>query len=189
MRVTESQLRRIVRRALHEATDPAPGVLTFFMDGGRAPVELARPAELLPLLLAAESPHLRLAFVVSDLEAGGVSFERVGAPPAGWEGMWWWPLPPGGGESSKAAVMRSPRYGSMLDAAVASLQERGGESLHVFGRAPGLPEVRLRVGEAWEDPDLLPAGFSRGWWRDLVGGLELGQDPVEWIGSDDQMVR
>lgn len=68
-----------------------------------------------------------------------------------------------------------------------SLQERGGESLRVFGRAAGLPEVGLRVVEAWEDGDHLPAGFTRKWWDGLVSGLRTESDPVEWGGSDTQL--
>lgn len=195
MRITESGLRRLIREEMRRLAGDGElplslpsGGTAFFMDGGLSPVKLADPAELLPMLLAAESRHPRLAFVVEGLEAAGLSFELVGRPPPGWESIaWWWPLPPGVDASSKAEVMKSPRYRSMLDAAAVSLQERGGESLRVFGRAAGLPEVGLRVVEAWEDGDHLPAGFTRKWWDGLVSGLRTESDPVEWGGSDTQL--
>jgi len=171
-------------------------VRAFFSGPGGSAEEFSTGAELLPLLMAEEG-HSRVALVAPDpgsygeepdlLEVGSISFKSRGAAPPGWEDMWWWPLEEGSRPDPE--VMRSPRYHSMLDAAAWSLRDRGGESLGVFGRAPSMPQVRVRVTEFWEDTSYLPSGFSRGWWARLVRGLRPVRAPVKWLGSDDPMAR
>ena len=53
----------------------------------------------------------------------------------------------------------------------------------------GLPEVKIRVREIYEDTGYLPKGFSRKWWGRLVNGLKPKRAPVKWLGSDDPMTR
>jgi hypothetical protein len=205
MRITESGLRRIIRQELRHLAEggeppvsPTGGVRAFFRDGWQSSEEFSTPDELLSLLLTSESGQPSVALVVPDphsysgepelIEVGNVSFESSGAAPRGWEDMWWWPL---GAESARpdSNSVRAPRYYWMRDAAVASLQERQGESLHIFGSGAGLPQVKIRVTEVYEDTSHLPEGFSRDWWNDTVNGLKTEEGPVEWLGSDDQMVR
>lgn len=202
MRITESRLRRLVRaelRRLSEGGQPSvPGgvaVRAFFSGAGGSTEEFSTGAELLGLLTAAPG-HSRVALVAPDpgsygesdlLEVGSISFNASGAAPPGWEDMWWWPAEEGAGPGPIA--MRSPRYHSMLDAAAVSLRDRGGESLGVFGLAPSMPQVRVRVTEFWEDASHLPSGFSRGWWARLVREMRPERAPVKWLGSDDPMAR
>lgn len=201
-RFEESDLRRLVRMALLEAGrvsgSPSSGVKIFFSDGGGPDKELSPRDELLPLLLTSGAKYPRVTFLVPDphsysddptlFDVGGVSFEVLDAPPAGWEDMWWWPLPAEYARPDPGSV-RSPRYHSMLDAAAVSLRERQGESLHIFGRGGGMPQVKLRVREVYEDTGYLPKGFSRKWWTRFVNGLKPKRAPVKWLGSDDQMAR
>lgn len=201
-RFEESDLRRLIHMALLEAGrlsgSPSSGVRTFFSAGGETSREFTTPDELLSLLLTSEARHTRVSLLVPDpdsysedpalFEVGGVSFKVLEAPPAGWESMWWWPLPAEDARPDSNSV-RAPRYHSMLDAATVSLRERLGESLHIFGAGPGLPGVKIQVGEVWEDGAYLPTGFTRKWWTRFINGLKPKRAPVEWLGSDDPMVR
>ena len=196
------QLRHLIRALLQEAgqlSGSSSGkVRAFFSAGGGSNEEFSTPDELLVLLLTSGARHSRVTLLVPDphsyseepdlFEVGGVSFEVLGVPPRGWEDMWWWPLPAEDARPDSNSV-RAPRYHSMLDAAAVSLQERRGESLHIFGAGPGLPEVKIRVWEIWEDGAHLPTGFTQKWWASLVGGLRPKRAAVKWLGSDDQMVR
>ncbi len=196
------QLRHLIRALLQEAGQlsgfSSDKVRAFFSAGGGSNEEFSTPDELLVLLLTSGARHSRVSLLVPDpdsyseepdlLEVGGISFEALGAPPAGWEDMWWWPLPAEDARPDSNSV-RAPRYHSMHDAAAVSLQERRGESLHIFGRGGGLPEVKIRVREIYEDTGYLPKGFSRKWWTRLVNGLKPKRAPVKWLGSDDPMVR
>ena len=157
MRITESGLRRIIRQELRRLAEggeppvsPPGGVRAFFRDGWQSSEEFSTPDELLSLLLASESGQPSVALVVPDpssyaedpelIEVGSISLESSGAAPRGWEDMWWWPLPAGHARPDSNSV-RAPRYYWMRDAAVASQQERQGESLHIFGGGAGLPGV------------------------------------------------
>lgn len=201
MRITESQLRRIIRqeaRRLAEVGDlsgsPTGEVKTFFAAGGSYE-EFSTRDELL-VMLTSETGHSRVAFVIPDpdsyssepdpLEVGGISFKVAGSAPQGWEGMWWWPLEEG---VRPDLTMRSPRYHSMLDAMAVSLRDRGGESLGVIGLGSSMPQVRVEVTEFWEDEANLPAGFAKGWWTRFIGRLGSERAPVKWLGSDDPMAR
>ena len=202
MRITESGLRRLIREEMRRLAEggelPPSGVRAFFGDSGGPSREITDPAELLPLLLASKSRYPRVTFVAPDpgsssyepdlLEVGGVSFEVLDGAPPGWEGIsWWWPLPAEDAQPDSNSG-RAPRYRSALDAAAVSLQERGGESLHIFGLSgAGMPVVKIRVGEVWEDGVNLRAGTSRDWWDGLVSGLRTEGDPVEWGGSDTRL--
>ena len=196
------QLRHLIRALLQEvgqlSGSSSGKVRTFFSAGGGPSREFSTPDELLVLLLTSGARHSRVSLLVPDphsyseepdlFEVGGVSFEVLGVPPRGWEDMWWWPLPAEDARPDSNSV-RAPRYHSMLDAAAVSLWERQGESLHVFGAGPGLPVVKIQVGEIWEDTSDLPTGFSQGWWTRFVNGLKPQRAAVKWLGSDDQMVR
>ena len=205
MRITESQLRRIIRQEVQGLKEDrrASGsssseVRAFFSAGGGSNEEFSTPDELLVLLLTSNARHSRVTLLIPDpdsyseepdlLEVGYISFEVRDAPPVGWEGMWWWPLPAEDARPDSNSV-RAPRYHSMLDAAAVSLRERRGESLHIFGAGAGMPRVKIEVGEVWEDGAYLPAGFSRKWWNGFVKVLRPKKAPVKWLGSDDQMVR
>lgn len=196
------QLRHLIRAILQEAGQlsgfSSDKVRAFFSAGGGSNEEFSTPDELLVLLLTSGARHSRVSLLVPDpdsyseepdlLEVGGISFEVLGTPPVGWGDMWWWPLPAEDARPDSNSV-RAPRYHTMLDAAAVSLQERRGESLHIFGAGPGLPGVKIQVGDVWEDTSHLPAGFSQGWWTRFINGLKPKRSPVEWLGSDDQMVR
>jgi hypothetical protein len=206
MRITESGLRRLIREEMRRLAEGGelPGsssgkVRTFFSSGGGPSREFSTPDELLSLLLTSGARHSRVSLLVPDpdsyseepdlFEVGGVSFEVLDGAPPGWEGVsWWWPLPAEQSRPDSNSV-RARRYRSMLDAAAVSLRERQGESLHVFGfgSGAGMPVVKIRVGEVWEDGAHLRAGGARNWWDGLVSGLRTESDPVEWGGSDTQL--
>ena len=205
MRITESGLRRIIRQELRRLAEggeppvsPPGGVRAFFRDGWQSSEEILEPSDpsrLLQLLLTSQSGQPSVTFVAPDphsyaeepelLEVGNISFESTDAAPPGWKNMWWWPL---GADSARpdSNSVRAPRYRSMLDAAVVSLQERQGESLHIFGAAAGMPQVKIRVAEVYADTSHLDAGV---WWSEFVNSLKTSESPKEWLGSDDQMVR